>query len=170
MELKYVGQTIWQERRYEYKVDDNCVIYCTFQKNDEEAYINFIVGLPGATSSMSKEDSAKYRLGIEGDIGAFTGEHPDRICINFYEKNAFFGDFYTAEGTPLKKMVIHNDKYHMFDGTAYYEVTSDANQVGSESTETFVSKDEAHKYMPLEIISEKEKYEKIALEIFETLR
>lgn len=171
MELKYVGGNILGEKRYEYQVNDNCIVYCTFQKNSEEAFINFTVGLPGGTSTMSKEESEKYRLGIEGDIGAFTGKRPYIIFINFYKKDASFGDFYTDEGKLIKKMVIHNKKHHIFDGTAYYEVTSDAEKPGAKSTETFVAKDESHMYaVPSELMAEKEKYEKIFLEIFEALR
>ena len=89
----------------------------------------------------------------------------------FRSKDIHFGDFYTDEGQLIKKMVIHDEKHHLFDGTDYYEVTSDAACPGAYSTETFVSKDDAHKCtLSPDLISEKEKYEKLFLEIFETLR
>lgn len=171
MDLKYVGCNIWGEQRFEYALNDTCVIYCKFQKNSKEAVADFIVGRPGGSATMSREESVAYRLGIEGDISASAGKHHDFISVNFYEKNAYFGDFYTDDGELIKKMVIHNKKFYMFDGTAYYEVTSDAKKVGHKSTETFVSKDESHMYSPApEIMSEKDKYEKIFSEIFEALR
>lgn len=171
MELKKIGGNIWGERNYEYNVNDAIIIYITFQKNKEGAFIRFIVGLPGGNSNMTKKESEKYRLGIECEIGAMTGKYPDIIFINFYKRDAYFGDFYTEEGTLIKKMVIHNKRHHMFDGTAYYEVTSDAEQPGANSMETFISKDDAHKCtLSPDLISEKEKYEKLFLEIFEKLR
>ncbi len=171
MELKYVGNNIYGQKRYEYPVNDNCIIYCTLMKSFNETVLECIVGLPGGKNDMTKQEAEKYRLGIECDVVALTKKHPNVISTNFYKKDAHFGDFYTEEGQLIKKMVIHEKKHHLFDGTGYYEVTSNTKCPSANSTETFVSKDEAHKFMlSPELISEKEKYEKIFLEIFEKLR
>lgn len=171
MELNYVGMNIYKERRYECVINDKCIIYCTLMKNSEETVVDFVVGLPGGIYHMTEEEAEKYRLGIDGSIGAFTGKAVDCIYVNFSEKAADFGDFYTEEGTLIKKMLVYNKKHHMFDGTAYYEVTSDAEYPSAISTETFISKDDAHKCtLSPDLISEKEKYEKLFLEIFEKLR
>ena len=106
--MEFVGRTIWGGCRYQQEVDEKCAIYCTLQKNQQEAVVDFIVGLPGGNAWMSKEESKEYRLGIEGDVGAFTGKHPDRVLVNFYEKDAAFADFYTEDGQIIKKMVIHD--------------------------------------------------------------
>lgn len=124
--MELVGRTIWGESRYIHNVDEKCVIYCTLQKNKEESLVDFVVGLPGGNAWMSKEKSKEYRLGIDGNVGAFTGKHPDRVFVNFYEKDAAFADFYTEDGQIIKKMVIHDNKFYMFDEDAYYEVSSDA--------------------------------------------
>lgn len=168
--MEFVGTTIWGESRYLYAIDEKSTIYCTLKKNKEEAYVDFIVGLPGGNAWMSSEESKKYRLGIEGDIGAFTEKHPDRVLVNFYEKDAAFADFYTEDGQVIKKMVIHDNKFYVFDEDAYYEASSDAKNPGRESHETIISKDEEHKYLHSEIIIEKEKLAKTFLEIFASLR
>lgn len=171
MELKYVSQTIYGTKKYQYIIDDKCVIYCEFFKNSTHAGAEFVVGLIGATEKMSHEEAKNYQLGIEGHVGAFTGKSIDIFNTTFQKYDADFADFYTDEGKLIKKMVIHNKKHHIFDGTAYYEVTSDAEKPGAKSTETFVAKDESHMYaVPSELMAEKEKYEKIFLEIFEALR
>ena len=103
----------------------------------------------------------------EGDVGAFTGKHPDRVLVNFYEKDAAFADFYAEDGQIIKKMIIHDNKFYVFDEDAYYEASSDAERPGLESHETIISKD---KYLHSDIISEKEKFAKIFLEMFESLR
>lgn len=168
--MELVGRTIWGESRYMHDVDEKCVIYCTLQKNKEEAVVDFVVGLPGGNAWMSREESKEYRLGIEGDVGAFSGKHPDRVLVNFYEKDAAFADFYTEDGQIIKKMVIHDHKFYVFDEDAYYEASSDAEHPGLESHETIISKDEKHKYLHSDIISEKEKFAKTFLEMFESLR
>lgn len=165
--MELVGRTIWGESRYIHKVDEKCVIYCTLQKNKKEAIVEFVVGLSGGNAWMSREESKEYRLGIEGDVGAFTGKHPDRVLVNFYEKDAAFADFYAEDGQIIKKMIIHDNKFYVFDEDAYYEASSDAERPGLESHETIISKD---KYLHSDIISEKEKFAKIFLEMFESLR
>ena len=168
--MEFVGRTIWGERRYQHEVDEKCTIYCTLQKNKEEAVVDFIVGLPGGKAWMSKEESNEYRLGIEGDVGAFTGKHPDRVLVNFYEKDVAFADFYTEDGQIIKKMISHDHKFYVFDEDAYYEASSDAEHPGLESHETIISKDKEHKYLNSDIVIEKEKYAKTFLEMFESLR
>ena len=81
--MELVGRTIWGESRYIHKVDEKCVIYCTLQKNKKEAIVEFVVGLSGGNAWMSREESKEYLLGIEGDVGALTGKHPDRFLLNF---------------------------------------------------------------------------------------
>lgn len=168
--MEFVGRTIWGECRYQQEVDEKCAIYCTLQKNQQEAVVDFVVGLSGGNVWMSKEESKEYRLGIEGDVGAFTGKHPDRVLVNFYEKDAAFADFYTEDGQIIKKMVIHDHKFYVFDEDAYYEASSDAECPGLKSHETIISKDKEHKYLNSDIVIEKEKYAKTFLEMFESLR
>lgn len=170
MKLKYVSQTIYGAKKYQCAIDDKC-IYCEFFKNSIHAGAEFVVGLFGGTATMSHKESRDYRLGIEGHVGAYTDKKIDIFDTAFKKYDAHFADFYTVEGELIKKLLRHNDKYYMFDGTAYYEVSSDSKQVGEKSTETFIAKDESHMYaVSPELISEKEKYEKIFSEIFETLR
>lgn len=168
--MEFVGGTIWGESRYKHDVDEKCTIYCTFQKNKEEAVVDFVVGLPGGNVWMSREESKEYRLGIEGNVGAFTGKHPDIVLVDFYEKDASFADFYTEDGQLIKKMVIHDHKFYVFDEDAYYEASSDAERPGLKSHETIISKDEEHKYLHSDIVLEKEKLAKTFLELFESLR
>lgn len=168
--MQLVGKTIYGESRYMHEINDKCVIYCTVQKTQAEAVVQFVVGLPGGTAWISQEESKKYRLGVEGKVSAWTGKHVDMILVNFYEKDVCFADFYTEDGQTIKKMLIHSDNYYMFDGEAYYEVSSDAKHPGLESHETFINKDKAHAYLHSDIISEKEKFAKIFSEIFESLR
>lgn len=168
--MKFVGRTIWGESKYQHDVDEKCVIYCTLLKNQHEAVVSFIVGLPGGNAQMSQEETKQYRLGIEGDVGGFTGKHANIVSVNFYEKDSNFADFFTEDGQITKKMVIHNDKFYMFDGNAYYEVSSDAQHPGFNSHEIFIGKDEEHKYPHSDLLLEKEKFAKIFLELFESLR
>jgi len=168
--MEFKGKNIFGSSRYEKNVDDETTIYCEMMKNEQEAIANFVVGRPGGTATMSREESKDYRLGVEGDVFAWTGKHADRVLVNFYEKDACFADFYAEDGQVIKKMISHDDKYYMLDGDSYYEVVSDAERVGLESHETFISKDEEHKYVHADLISEKEKFAKMFLEMFETLR
>lgn len=171
MEIKYVSQTAYGTRKYQCVIDDNKCVYFEFFLNSTHAGAEFVVGLIGGTEKMTHKESQNYRLGIEGHVGAYTGKKIDIFNTSFEKYDAVFADFYTVDGELIKKLVNHDDKFYMFDGTAYYEVTSDAKQIDEKSTETFVAKDESHMYaVPPELIAEKEKYEKIFSEIFETLR
>ncbi len=168
--MEFVGSTIWGSKKYQHKMDDNHVIYCTVTKDSKESVVEFVVGLPGGNSSMSSEEAANYRLGIEGEVAAWTGKHADTVLVNFAETDSSFADFYTENGETIKKIVSCDNKYYMADGNSYYEVTTDAKLVGLDSHEEFVCKDEEHKYLHSNLISEKEKFAKIFLELFETVR
>lgn len=168
--MELVGRTIYGESRYLRTIDDKCVIYCTTRKTEKDHTSDFVVGIPGGNAWMEREEAKEYRLGIEGSVDAYTGKHADFVGVNFYEKDAYFADFYTEEGEIIKKMLIHNNKFYMFDGEHYYEVSSDADKPSTESHEVFICKDEEHEYLQKDIISKKEKFSKIFLEMFESLQ
>ena len=133
MELKYMGSmNILGGYFYEYKLDDNCSIYLEAWKTDKMAEVKFIVGLPGWTPSMTKEETKAYGLGIAGEIGAISGRHPTEVFLEFYKSETLFKDFYTVEGAIVKKMLYH-EKLYMFDEDAYYEATTDCDRIDRKS-------------------------------------
>lgn len=168
--MEYVGRTILGEERYQHAISDNCTIYCNLIAFSGVTHADFIVGLPGATSWLSQEESKSFRLGIEGDVEAFTEKPAKRVTIAF-ENGAYFGDFYADNGTAIKKMLRYQKKIYMYDDGFYYEVTSDNKDcIGFKSHETFIGKDEEHKFQDSDIVSQKEKFSNIFLEMFENIR
>lgn len=167
--MEYVGRTIY-DLRYQHKLDEGHTIYCSVIKTSKDAVVDFVVGLPGGNGAMSREESNAYRLGIEGSVSAWAGKHVDMVMVNFAETDSSFADFYTDDGVLIKKIVACDNKYYMYDNDNYYEVTTDAKLVDQDSHETFIGRDEEHKYLHSNLISEKEKFAKIFLELFETVR
>lgn len=130
-------------------------IYCKYHKIGKDECADFVV------------TENQERVGIEGSVGAFSGKKPDIVTIDFGEIS--FADFYTEEGQLIKKMV-YDKKYYLFDGMGYYEVTSDSKLPDEKSHETFVGKEEKHKYLREVVINYKEKLSKVFLEMFEAIR
>lgn len=167
MELKYLGRNgLFGGTFFEYKLDEACSIYLEASKTKSIAEVKFVVGLPGWKPSMSKEETQAYSLGIFAEISGFNEEYPCDIFMDFPKSRTCFRDFFTDDGAIIKQLLYH-EKLYMFDKDAYYEATTDSERVGFDSHETFIDKDKSHGYLPTELISEKEKYAKIFLEIFE---
>lgn len=137
-------------------------IHCEFHKMEPDENAEFVV--------TEKHEGHETRLGIEGYVGAFSGKKPDVVITDVGKVS--FADYYTEEGQIVKKLVCDNNKYYMFDfdKAAYYEVISDSEQPSSKSQETFVSKDDKHKYSCDILINDKEKFSKLFLEMFEAIR
>lgn len=134
---------------------DGKYIYCKYHKIGKDERADFVV------------TENQERVGIEGSVGAFSGKKPYIVTIDFGEIS--FADFYTEEGQLIKKMV-YDKKYYLFDGMGYYEVTSDSKLLDEKSHETFVGKEEKHKYSCDILINDKEKFSKVFLEMFEAIR
>ena len=157
---EYIGRNIWGDRRYQRQVNKNTVVYMKMTKNSEEAVAEFVVGKPGGTSLMSEEETKKYRLGIEGQIGAYAGKRPDQVMIDIKEKGKVmaFGDFYTEEGEVIKNMLLCEKKIFKKDGDEYYEAVSNKEKVGLKSEETILGKDRTHRLKASKKLLRKHKY------------
>lgn len=169
--MEFINRTIYGENRYQHELNDGKILYIKFQKNSEEAVATFVLGLPGGTEQMTKEESQQYRLGIEGKVTTYIGEHPDFVNVQFNDPKANFGDFYNKDGQLIKKLIIADDKYFKEDVDGnYYEAESNEKHPWTTSIETFVENYKEHQYeLSAEIMEEKEKMANLFLELFKEL-
>lgn len=156
---------IWGCKRFQSNEED-VVVYCSVERDEHDVEAYFAILMP----EPEPDGSEMYRVKVEGNVGAAIGKYPDTVLINI-NKGVFFADFYTETGEIVKQMLKAEDgKFYKLDDEAYYEVTCADKAPGEFSTETYVGRDENHRYHNKELVDRKRKFVRMFLEMFEALR
>ena len=169
--MEFIRTTFWGVNYYQHQLDEKHVAYMEFAKELNRAEAGFVMGLPGGTVHMTKEESLPYRLGIEGDVITNIGEHPEFVNVHFTDTHENFADIYNKDGQVIKNLLIKDGKiFKKADDGFYYEVKSDKDKPGINSVETFVENYQEHKCeLKDETLEKKERYAKLFMELLDEL-